>query len=125
MLSDYLLTQNIIGSAIEVHKALGPGFLESIYDHALRFEFQKRNIPFQFQEEKEVHYEIEKVGMHRFDFLIDDRVIVEVKAIKSLEDIHFSQVRSYLKAWNLDAGLLINFATTPLTVRRVYREKKT
>jgi len=91
----------------------------------LKIEFQKIKIVHQFQEEKEVLYEAEKVGAHRFDFLIDNRVIVEVKAIKCLEDIHFSQVRSYLKAWNLEIGLLINFATTPLTVRRVYREKKT
>ena len=79
MQADSFLRQNVMGCALQVHRVLGPGFLESIDEQALRFEFQKKGIHFQFQEEKEVLYETEKVGLHRYDFLIEGRLIVELE----------------------------------------------
>jgi len=73
------------------------------------------------QEETNVSYKGEPVGTYRFDFLVEEKIIVELKAVKALEDVHFSQVRSYLKAWNLEHGLLLNFSSHPLTIKRVIR----
>ena len=113
------LTEKVIGCAINVHKALGPGFLEGIYERSLAIELRHEGIRFQFQQELPVFYREEEVGLHRYDILVEDTLVVELKAIKALEDIHFAQVRSYLKALNLRHGLLLNFATMPLTVKRV------
>lgn len=120
------LTGRVIGCAIAVHRALGPGFLESIYDEAMRIELRHAGIPFRFQEETPVMYRGEQAGMHRFDLVVATQLVVELKAIKTLEDIHFAQVRSYLKALGLKHGLLVNFASVPLTVKRViYRDMET
>jgi GxxExxY protein len=117
------LSGRVIGCAINVHRELGPGFLESIYDNALRIELRHAGIPFRFQEEVPVMYRGETAGLHRFDLVVDEQLVIELKAVKALEDIHFAQVRSYLKALNLKHGLLFNFASTPLTVKRViYRD---
>jgi GxxExxY protein len=117
------LSGRVIGCAIAVHRELGPGFLESIYENALRIELRHAGIPFRFQEEMPVMYRGEQAGLQRFDLLVADQLVVELKAIKALEDIHFAQVRSYLKALHLKHGLLFNFAALPLTVKRViYRE---
>lgn len=116
------LTQKIIGAAIEVHKKLGPGFLESIYENALAIEFKKNNIIFKKQYETIIEYDKYEVGRHRFDFLVENEIIVELKAIKNLEDIHFSIVRSYLKSINKKHGLLLNFNKMPLEIKRVIYE---
>jgi len=116
------LTQKIIGAAIEVHKKLGPGFLESIYENALAIEFKKNNIIFKKQYETIIEYDKCEVGRHRFDFLVENEIIVELKAIKNLEDIHFSIVRSYLKSINKKHGLLLNFNKMPLEIKRVIYE---
>ncbi len=113
------LTNEVIGACIAVHKAKGPGFLESIYENCLKIEFRKRGIKAEFQKEVEIYYEEELVGTHKLDVLINDELVLELKAVKTLEDIHFAQVRSYLKATNLKHGLLINFATITLTPKRV------
>ncbi len=113
------LTSQVIGCAIEVHRTLGPGFLESIYEQALLVELKHAGISVRFQEDVPVRYREVEVGQHRFDLLIEDQLIVELKAIKSLEDIHFAQTRSYLKALGLKHGLLLNFAAMPLTIKRV------
>ena len=113
------LTSEVIGACIAVHKAKGPGFLESIYENCLRIEFRKRGITAEFQKEVEIFYEGELVGTHKLDILVNDELVVELKAIKALEDIHFAQVRSYLRATDLKHGLLINFATLTLTAKRV------
>jgi GxxExxY protein len=113
------LTGQVIGCAISVHRGLGPGFLEGIYEQALRIELRHAGIPFRFQEETPVMWRGEQAGLQRFDLLVADQLMVELKAIKALEDIHFAQVRSYLKARQLKHGLLFNFATIPLTVKRV------
>jgi len=118
------LTEKVIGCAIAVHKELGPGFLESIYEKALLIELRHQGIACEFQEEKLVLYRGEEVGKHRYDILVEQVLLVELKAIKALEDIHFAQVRSYLKALSLRHGLLLNFASMPLTIRRVIYNKK-
>ena len=113
------LTGQIIACAIEVHKALGPGFLESIYEAALVVELKRAGLRVEQQKSLPVYYREVLVGEHRLDLLVEDLIIVELKAISALEDIHFAFVRSYLKAVGLEHGLLLNFATMPLTVKRV------
>jgi GxxExxY protein len=122
MLTDKDMTERIIGAAITVHKALGPGFLESAYEEALAIEFTHQEIPFERQKTVPVLYRDQKVAEHRLDFLVRGLVVVELKAIAALEDIHFAVVRSYLKATGLHSGLLLNFATMPLTIKRGGRE---
>ncbi len=108
-----------IGAAIAVHKEQGPGFLESIYENSLKIECRERGITAEFQKEVPIHYRGELVGIHKVDVIVENQLIVELKAIKALEDIHFAQVRSYLKATDLEHGLLLNFATITLTIKRV------
>ena len=113
------LTEQVIGACIAVHKEKGPGFLESIYENCLKIELRHRGIKAEFQKEVSIHYRSELVGTHRLDVLVNDELVVELKAIKELEDVHFAQVRSYLRATGTKHGLLINFATLTLTVKRV------
>ena len=121
-LRDSKLTQEIIASAIRVHRALGPGFLESVYEEALAVEFALSGIQFIRQHPVPLFYRDHQVGEHRLDFLVEGKIVVELKAISQLEDIHFAIGRSYLKAANLNDGLLFNFATAPLTIKRFCRE---
>ena len=116
------LTERIIAAAIRVHKELGPGFLEAIYEQALAIELVVVGLAFERQKLLPVFYREHLIGAHRLDFLVEGKVIVELKAISALEDIHFAIVRSYLKAANMDDALLLNFATARLTVKRVGRE---
>ena len=113
------LTERVIGCAIAVHKELGPGFLEGIYEQALLIELKQAGLTVESQEKHPVVYRSTVIGRHRYDLMVEDRLIVELKAIKALEDIHFAQVRSYLKALGLRHGLLFNIATMPLTTKRV------
>jgi len=113
------LTGRIIACAIEVHKALGPGFLESIYEAALVVELKRAGLKVERQKVLPIRYRDVLVGEHRLDLLIEDTIVVELKAISTLEDVHFAIARSYLKAARLEHGLLLNFATMPLTVKRV------
>ena len=113
------LTDQVIGACIAVHKAKGPGFLESIYENCLKIEFRKRGIKAEFQKEVDIFYDEECVGTHKLDILVNNELVVELKAIKALEDIHFAQVRSYLRATDVKHGLLINFASLTLTAKRV------
>jgi GxxExxY protein len=121
-LGDTELTNRIIAAAIRVHKELGPGFLESMYEEALAIELAAAGIGFERQKLLPVFYREHLIGEHRLDFLVEHKVILELKAISALEDIYFAIVRSYLKAANLDDTLLLNFATARLTVKRVGRE---
>lgn len=113
------LTEAIIGAAIEVHRELGPGSLESIYENALAIELRARKIPFQRQLMVPVLYRGVEVGLHRLDLFVFDQVLVELKAIATIEDIHFVVARSYLKAVGRDHGLLLNFAKPTLEIKRV------
>ena len=114
-----LLSSQIIEAAISVHKQLGPGFLESIYESAMKVALRHRGIIFDAQKEVTVMFEEEEVGVHRLDLLVGREIIVELKAIKALEDIHFAQVKSYLKATKLHVGLLLNFNAPTLVVKRI------
>lgn len=113
------LTGAIIGAAIEVHKALGPGFLEAIYENALALELRNRGIPFQRQLAVPVLYQGVEVGLHRLDLFVADQIVVEIKAIKDLQDVHFVVARSYLRAVERQHGLILNFSKPTLEVKRV------
>ena len=113
------LTDKIIGCAIEVHKKLGPGFLESIYENALIIELQRQNLRIEQQKEVMIKYDGVEVGRHRLDLIVDNTIVVELKAVKNIEDIHFAIVKSYLKATGKEHGLLINFSRPVLEVKRV------
>src|SRR3984893_11192694 len=121
-LRDRETTERIIAAAIRVHRELGPGFLESVYEQALAVEFALSGIQFVRQKAIPLFYKDHQIGEHRLDFLVEDQIIVELKAISALEDIHFAIGRSYLKATNLQDGLLLNFATAPLTIKSFCRE---
>jgi len=118
------LTGRIIACAIEVHKALGPGFLESIYEAGIVVELNRAGLKVEQQKPLPIYYREVLVGEHRLDLLVENLIVVELKAISELEDIHFAIVRSYLKAAGLEHGLLLNFATMPLTVKRVICQPK-
>ncbi|PYL06959.1 MAG: GxxExxY protein [Verrucomicrobia bacterium] len=122
-LRDSQLTEQIIAAAIRVHRVLGPGFLELVYEEALAVEFALSGIQFVRQHPVPLFYRDHQIGEHRLDFLVEGKIVVELKAISHLDDIHFAIGRSYLKAANLNDGLLLNFATAPLTVKRFCREK--
>ncbi|MGC8810835.1 MAG: GxxExxY protein [bacterium] len=103
------ITEKIISSAIEVHKILGPGLLESIYEEALCYEFQLKGIKFERQKELDVLYKGKVIKGQRVDLIVDGEVIVEIKSVRRLEDIFTAQLLSYLKSTGLKRGLLINF----------------
>ncbi|KAB8335281.1 GxxExxY protein [Scytonema tolypothrichoides VB-61278] len=103
------LAYAVIGAAIEVHRVLGPGFLESVYQEALEVEFRMRGIPYMSQHPVGVNYKGHSVGEGKLDFLVGDVLIVELKAVENLAPIHESQVISYLKMTNHSLGILINF----------------
>jgi GxxExxY protein len=121
-LTDRELTKQIISAAIAVHRELGPGFLESIYEEALCVEFDYQGIQYERQKAVNILYRGKSVGEHRLDLLVAGTVVVELKAIKTLEDIYFSIVRSYMKSIKIKTGLIFNFASMPLTIKRVARE---
>jgi GxxExxY protein len=108
------LTEQIIGAAIEVHRTLGPGLLESVYEEALCWEFEIRGIPFERQVEVEVLYKNRIISGQRVDLLVDKEVIVELKSVASVAEYATAQVLSYLKATGLKRALLINFGASRL-----------
>ena len=116
------LSGQVIASAIQVHQTLGPGFLESIYEAALCVELDLRGIRYERQKGVPLSYRGHPVGEHRLDLLVDGVLVVELKAVKALEDIFFATTRSYMKAVDVEDGLILNFATMPLTIKRVGRE---
>ena len=113
------LSKKIIGAAIKVHKELGPGFMESIYEEALKIEFSTNGMNHESQKEIKIYYCNQEVGTHRLDLLVENAVVVELKAVQELADIHYAQVRSYLKATGLKVGLLLNFAKPTLEIKRI------
>ena len=114
------LSEAVIGAAIEVHRHLGPGFLESIYERALAIELTERGIPHLFQVACPVSYKNRPAGDLRLDLLVDRQLVVELKSVEMLTSIHQAQLLSYLRATNLSLGLLINFNVTQL-VRGIKR----
>jgi GxxExxY protein len=123
LLRDSEITESIIAAAITIHRELGPGFLESVYEQALAVEFAVRGIAFVRQHVIPLFYRDHQIGEHRLDFVVEGKIVVELKAIEALENVHFAIVRSYLKAAGLSDGLLLNFSSMPLTVKRVRRER--
>lgn len=114
------LTHSIIGCAMEVHKVLGAGFQEVIYQRALAIEMQKWGLTFQREMEMVILYDELEIGTRRVDFFVEDMIMVELKALSKLEDIHLNQAMNYCQAYNLPVGLLINFGAKSLEFKRVY-----
>ncbi len=113
------LTDKIIAAAIKVHKTLGPGFLESVYEKALSIEFESCDVPYEKQWEIPIFYKNEEIGKHRLDMFVFNRFVVELKAIKEVTNEHFATVRSYLKAAGQKHGLILNFSKPTLKIKRV------
>jgi GxxExxY protein len=116
-------TGKIIGCAMEVHKELGNGFQEVIYQRALAIELERQNMAFSREHEMPVFYKKEQIGTRRVDFLVENIISVEIKAITILEDVHMAQAINYLEAYNLEIGLLINFGAKSLQFKRLINSK--
>jgi len=117
------LTGKIIGAAMEVHSFLGNGFQEVIYQRALSYEMELRSIAHRREFEMKVMYKDIQVGTRRVDFLVDEIISVEIKALTNLEPVHLAQAINYLEAYNLEIGLLINFGETRLKFHRLENKK--
>ena len=113
------LTSKIIGSSMTVHKALGNGFQEVIYQRALEIEMQDLGLSFVREMEMPVFYKERQIGTRRVDFLVEDVIAVELKAIIQLGDVHLAQAINYLEAFDLEVGLLINFGSKSLQFKRL------
>ena len=116
------LTYKIIGCAMKVHNTLGNGFQEVIYQRCLAVEMGKQGLNFVREQEMSIYYDGIEVGARRVDFLVEDEVMVELKALVELEDVHLAQGLNYLSAYNLNKGLLINFGGRSLEVKRLFRK---
>ena len=117
------LTYKIIGCAMEVHKHMGNGFQEVVYQRALAIEMQMQAIEFTREHEMPLQYKGHDVGTWRVDFFVENKIMVEIKAIVNLEDVHLAQAMNYLEAYNLEIGLLINFGAKSLQHKRVHNNK--
>ncbi len=117
------LTHEIIGAAMEVHRQLGNGFQEVIYQRALAIELNLRNINFQREKEMPLEYKGHDIGTRRVDFFIEDKIMLEIKAVIQLEDVHLAKAINYLEAYGLETGLLVNFGNTSLQFKRVLKPK--
>lgn len=113
------LTGRIIGCAMEVHRLLGSGFQEVIYQRAMAIEMEMQNIEFAREYEMQIFYKSINIGSRRVDFFVDNKVMVELKAIIKLEDIHLAQAKNYIEAYKLEIGLLINFGSESLDFKRI------
>ncbi|MDR1729418.1 MAG: GxxExxY protein [Prevotellaceae bacterium] len=117
------ITAKIIGCAMEVHKILGNGFQEVIYQRALAKEMAMQGLHFAREFEMPIFYKEEQIGTRRVDFLVEQVVSVELKAIVALEDVHLTQAINYLEAYNLEIGMLINFGAKSLQFKRLINPK--
>lgn len=115
------ITEKIIGASFEVHKFLGNGFQEVIYQRALAWEMAQANLDFAREIEQDIFYKElpQPIGTRRADFVVEGKVLVELKAVIQLEDVHLAQILNYLKAYRLQVGLLINFGSKSLTFKRL------
>ncbi|NND33911.1 MAG: GxxExxY protein [Saprospiraceae bacterium] len=115
------ITERIIGAAFEVHKFLGNGFQEVIYQRALAYEMHQFNLEFAREIEQDIFYKDleEPIGTRRADFVVEQKVLVELKALKAIEDVHLAQVLNYLRAYKLEVALLLNFGSKSLTFKRL------
>jgi len=117
------LTHKIIGCAMEVHKKLGNSFQEKIYQRCLALEFNELKIKYVWEQEIEIIYKGTSVGTRRVDFFIEGKVMLEIKAVEKIEDVHKAQAINYCEAYNIADGLLINFGGKSLEFKRVYNKK--
>jgi GxxExxY protein len=117
------LTKQIIGCAMEVHKRLGNGFQEIIYQRALEIELKNSKLNFRREMEMPIFYRDEQIGLRRVDFFVENKIMVELKAIIKLEDVHLAQAINYLEAYKMEIGLLINFGAKSLEFKRVHNNK--
>lgn len=120
---DSELTGKIIGCAMKVHRTLGCGFQEVIYQRALEKELENNGIEYSREFEMPVYYEGDLIGTRRVDFLVEGRISVELKALTALEDVHMAQAKNYLEAYELRVGLLINFGAKSLEYGRLINSK--
>jgi GxxExxY protein len=116
------LTYKIIGCAMKVHNTLGNGFQEVIYQRCLAIELEKAGLDYLREQEMAIFYENIHVGTRRADFIVAGEVMVELKALVKLEDVHLAQALNYLTAYQIDKGLLINFGSNSLEVKRMFRK---
>lgn len=114
------LTHKIIGCAMKVHSTLGNGFQEVIYQRAMAIEMQKKGLGFQREMEMTIFYDGIDIGTRRVDFFVEENIMVELKALIKIEDVHLAQAMNYCQAYNLPIGLLINFGSKSLEFKRVY-----
>jgi GxxExxY protein len=117
------LTSKIIGCSMTVHSTLGNGFQEVIYQRALEIEMEMVGLQFSREFEMPIFYRHQHIGTRRVDFLVEDKISVELKAVIKLEDVHFAQAINYLEAYNLEIGLLINFGERSLNFKRLTNKK--
>ena len=115
------ITEKIIGASVEIHKFLGNGFQEVIYQRALEWEFKQAGLDFDREIEQDIFYKqlVKPIGTRRADFVVENKVLVELKAVIQLEDVHLAQTLNYLKAYRLEVGLLINFGSKSMTFKRL------
>jgi len=117
------ITRNIIRCAMKVHSALGNGFQEVIYQRALAIEMSYSGLLFEREKEMGVFYRGEHIGTRRVDFFVESKIMVELKAVIKLEDVHLAQAMNYLEAYNMEIGLLINFGAKSLEFKRVHNNR--
>ena len=117
------ITEKIIGCAMKVHKELGFGFQEYIYHRALEIELRKTDQKFVSEYEMPIYYAGEKIGLRRVDFFVDDKIMIEIKAVTILEDQHLAQALNYLEASASEIGLLFNFGSRSLQFKRLHNKK--
>jgi GxxExxY protein len=118
------ITAKILGCAMNVHNTLGNGFQEVIYQRCLAIEMRDQGLVFERELVMPIYYKREKVGTRRVDFLVEEKIMVELKAISQLENVHLAQGLNYLEAYKLEVGLLINFGSTKLEFKRLINERK-
>ncbi len=117
------LTYTIIGCAMKVHNTLGPGFQEVIYQRCLAIELQKNGLGFVREQEHTIYYEGIDVGTRRADFVVENKIVVEIKALVNLEDVHLAQAKNYVVAYDFPIGLLINFGSQSLQHKLLFNPK--
>ena len=117
------LTRRIIGCAMRVHSTLGNGFQEVIYQRALAVEMEIEGLSFEREKELPIFYREKHIGTRRVDFFVENLIMVELKAVIRLEDVHLAQAMNYLEAYNMEIGLLINFGARSLEFKRVHKKR--
>src|SRR5215204_1034122 len=117
------ITEKIIGSSMKVHAALGNGFQEVIYQRALEIEMEEAGLKFSRELSMPIYYKGRNIGVRRVDFFVEEKIMVELKAVIQLENVHLAQAKNYLEAYNMEVGLLINFGSISLQFKRIGNQK--